>query len=1019
MQGSLSLQQRLVMLVVAAILPLSALSVWSSVRAMQSATRAAQSQLKFSASLVAAEQDQMVASSQQLLSAIATLPGLLAIGSQRCASYFEDLRGRYPVYSNIGLLDLQGNAICHANHRAGSLSVGDRPYFRTALAERRFVMSEAVSARLSGRWVIPFAQPVFQDGKVAAVVFLSLDLAHAAAALASSELPEGASVTVADRRGRVLMAHPRRGDAVTGVSLPQTSQPATERELGSGVGELTDAAGQARIYAFATSSTVAGNGFVAQVSMDRAQVTGATSAKLRQELLVLAITLLSGMAAAWWIGGRAIVRPAQQILRVVHRLELGQLDARVPLQGAGGGSEFERIAAAFNLMADSLQIRQKDVATELGRSHSAYAVLDTVLNSLQEGLIAVNRMGLFLMFNQAATRVFALQAANVLPQDWPGHFGMFEPDGQTLYEANALPLARALRGESGSCLVYVKNEVVPEGRMLQCHYQPLQEEGGIGGGLMVFADVTDLRKAEAELMLLRNPLARLNDIVLITEAEPIDHPGPRIVFVNEVFERLTGYTAQEAIGKTPRMLQGPKTDRAALDRIRAALAQWQPVREELVNYTKCGEEVYVEIDIVPLADEKGRYTHWISVQRNITARRNAEQALKASQRELQEVNAGLESRIAERTADLTRQEQLYRTLAEQAPEVVWNSDASGTKLTFLNHAWYELLGGRPEDWIGQSGSVAIHPDDRVEVAANWQRSSQQLSNFTGVRRLRDKYGSYHTMSYKAAPVLDGEGQVAFWVGIDSDITELKAIESALRSSNEELEAFSYSVSHDLRAPLGAIGGFSRALGDKLQGQLDPRASHYLARIQAGVEKMEQLIEALLSLAKVVSAPLNFGPVDLTALARETLEGLQMQQPDRKVVARVEEGLATQGDARLLRGVLENLLGNAWKFTSQRQQAHIEMGKLPDSSVFFIRDDGVGFDMANASKLFGAFQRLHTEAEFPGTGIGLATVQRVVVRHQGRVWAQSELGQGATFFFTFSESPPLRRAGDGAFYRGRG
>jgi len=306
----------------------------------------------------------------------------------------------------------------------------------------------------------------------------------------------------------------------------------------------------------------------------------------------------------------------------------------------------------------------------------------------------------------------------------------------------------------------------------------------------------------------------------------------------------------------------------------------------------------------------------------------------------------------------------------------------------------------------------LHPDDVAEVQRNWNRSRVTLQSYGGIRRFLATDGNYHTMSYKAAPVLDELGQVAFWVGIDADITELKAIESALRSSNQELEAFSYSVSHDLRAPLGAIGGFSRALSLKLEGHPDERVQHYLARIEAAVEKMEQLIGDLLSLAKVARAPLNYGPVDLGALARDTLEGLQSSEPQRKVSLQVQEALVAQGDARLLRVMMENLLGNAWKFTSKREEGRIEVGRLDDSSVFAVRDNGVGFDMAYANKLFGAFQRLHTEAEFPGTGIGLATVRRIVTRHQGRVWAESRVGEGATFYFTLSESaPPPWLAGD--------
>jgi light-regulated signal transduction histidine kinase (bacteriophytochrome) len=155
----------------------------------------------------------------------------------------------------------------------------------------------------------------------------------------------------------------------------------------------------------------------------------------------------------------------------------------------------------------------------------------------------------------------------------------------------------------------------------------------------------------------------------------------------------------------------------------------------------------------------------------------------------------------------------------------------------------------------------------------------------------------------------------------------------------------------------------------------------------------------------VRAPLRYAAVDLSAMARDVIEGLRMQHPERNVQLKLQDGLVAQGDVRLLRVALENLLGNAWKFTSRRATACIELGKVEGEAVFFVRDNGVGFDMAYSDKLFSAFQRLHTEAEFPGTGIGLATVRRIVARHQGRVWAESQLGEGTTFFFALSESAP--------------
>ncbi|MEO7548899.1 MAG: ATP-binding protein, partial [Ramlibacter sp.] len=365
----------------------------------------------------------------------------------------------------------------------------------------------------------------------------------------------------------------------------------------------------------------------------------------------------------------------------------------------------------------------------------------------------------------------------------------------------------------------------------------------------------------------------------------------------------------------------------------------------------------------------------------------------------------------ERTAELSRQDARFRALAEQAPAIVWNVDQNG-RVTYLNRAWMELVGGSMEDWLGHKWMQRTHPEDVEQMKARWAHSRETLEPYVGTRRILGRDGSWHTTSYRAAPVVDEHGGMAFWVGVDTDITELKAIEQALRNSNEELQAFSYSVSHDLRAPLGAIGGFARALEHHVESSVDERARHFLNRIHAGVAKMEQLIDAMLSLAKVARAPLAFEPVDLSELARDAVEGLRVGSPERQVTVQVQDGLTVLGDARLLRVVLENLVGNAWKFTSRRADAQIEVGTKGDG-VFYVRDNGAGFDMAYADKLFGAFQRLHTESEFPGTGIGLATVRRVIARHQGRVWCQSMPGEGTTFFFSLSASaPPAWLAGSG-------
>ena len=226
----------------------------------------------------------------------------------------------------------------------------------------------------------------------------------------------------------------------------------------------------------------------------------------------------------------------------------------------------------------------------------------------------------------------------------------------------------------------------------------------------------------------------------------------------------------------------------------------------------------------------------------------------------------------------------------------------------------------------------------------------------------------------------------------------------LAAANRELEAFSYSVSHDLRAPLRAIDGFSKNLLAKYSDGLDERGRHFLERVRAGSQRMAELIDDLLGLARIGRQPLARRPVDLSQIAGRVAAELLARSPARRVAVEIEEGLSAEADPRLATVVLENLMGNAWKFTARSEPAQVRVGRRDGPEpVFYVRDNGAGFDMAYADKLFGAFQRLHSEAEFEGTGIGLATVQRVVARHGGRVWAEGEPGRGATFYFTLEPS----------------
>jgi PAS domain S-box-containing protein len=226
----------------------------------------------------------------------------------------------------------------------------------------------------------------------------------------------------------------------------------------------------------------------------------------------------------------------------------------------------------------------------------------------------------------------------------------------------------------------------------------------------------------------------------------------------------------------------------------------------------------------------------------------------------------------------------------------------------------------------------------------------------------------------------------------------------LQAANRELEVFSYSVSHDLRAPLRHISGFSQALLEDYEDKLDEEGRLYLQALRKASQEMAQLIDGMLQLSRVTRGEMRHETVNLSELAHATVASLQEEAAGRNVTISIEEGLASHGDKRLLQIMLDHLLGNAWKFTSKLRQAEVVFGReqRDGQHLFFVRDNGVGFDMAYAGKLFSAFQRLHSAEEFEGTGIGLATVQRIINRHGGRVWAESAVGDGATLYFTLPD-----------------
>jgi PAS domain S-box-containing protein len=373
-------------------------------------------------------------------------------------------------------------------------------------------------------------------------------------------------------------------------------------------------------------------------------------------------------------------------------------------------------------------------------------------------------------------------------------------------------------------------------------------------------------------------------------------------------------------------------------------------------------------------------------------------------------------------AALGASEARFKSLVETQSDLIARSDLDG-RLTFVNDAYCKTYGKSREELLGKIFTSTVSPED-VPTATEMIKAIQSPPHHMQTETRHPTPAGIRWFSWDNAAVTDESGKVQELQGIGRDITERKQAEEEIRklnaelenrvtqrtaqleAANKELEAFSYSVSHDLRAPLRGIDGWSLALLEDYGSQLDGQAKTYLERVRSETQRMGQLIDDLLQLSRLTSTEMMLEKVDLSAMAGTIADRLQKEQPERQVEFVIQPGLNANGDAQLLEIALTNLLGNAFKFTGKTPQARIEFGQteVEGQQAIFVRDNGAGFEMAMAKKLFGAFQRMHKASDFPGTGVGLTTVQRIVHRHGGRIWAQAVVDQGATFYFTLEEIP---------------
>lgn len=508
------------------------------------------------------------------------------------------------------------------------------------------------------------------------------------------------------------------------------------------------------------------------------------------------------------------------------------------------------------------------------------------------------------------------------------------------------------------------------------------------GNLGMFVDITDRRRMEDELrqMVEYAPVAIFD----------IDFSTMRFRRVNDAMSILLGYSREELLSMGPFDLIEQEYQVQFRERVRQMM---KGIRlQETVEYRvrcKDGGFRWTDLRATPLFRD-GRVLGESVVAFDVTERKRNEDILRR-----------LTEREHERRLEL-------QTILDTVPVLVWIAHDPESKVMTGNKATLDLVRLPPSANLSMSAPKDQRPPNYRPYLNGKPIPTQDLPMQMAARtgnpvlgsefELRFTDGRHIELYGNAAPIKDSANVVRGSVGAFLDITKRKRIEEALTESNKELKSFSYSVAHDLRAPLRGINGYSAILLEDYAARLDGQGRRYLEKIRGSTETMGMLIDDLLQLANVSQAELKFEPVNVSLMAEKIMERLREQEPNRKVHISITPNIIVKADESLMEVVLSNLLDNAWKFTSKTPYPEITLGKTirNGEAVFFVRDNGVGFEQIHADKLFKPFERLHG-AEYAGTGIGLAMAQRVIYRHHGRIWAEGEVGKGATFYFSLPKA----------------
>ncbi|MBM3392054.1 MAG: PAS domain S-box protein [Betaproteobacteria bacterium] len=927
-----------------------------------------------------------------LLNAVVALPDFGVRDAAQCRRLFASVVASHGSLLDLAAVDSEDRLLCAANDSAGGLDLGAHPLFRRALSTGRIALGDSLALGKETRRAVLLVRPLLdREGRAHTLLVALIDQDWLNRRFADT-VPSGVVLRILDAEGVFIVRQPdpaccigRSGLHLLGIreALAGNRPHIAESVWLDNVRRL-----QADIP---LKAPLAG---VVSVGVPVALIETTANRGLFYATFALLTLCLLLYLLVWAGTQRYILRPMRVLADTVHRVRGGELGSRVP--ALPGHGEFDMLGADFNAMADDLARRQLKMEDDLRRltgSESQLKLAASVFEQANEAITITDEKANIVAVSRRFTTITGYRADEVIGKNprllqsgrqdaafyramwhalttdghWGGEIWNRRKDGTTYPEWLSIS---AVRDDSGRTTNYVA----------------------------VFTDLTERVAAEAAIRASEQWHRSMLDNA--PEGVWIIGPDECTVEANAQLCELLGYSPEEMRGRKPTDF----TDEANSGVFELQKARrWTQLKRvyEIDLRRRDGRNIPVQFSAIGLLDAAGSPMAVLAFVTDLTQRRRDEQTLRES-------------------------EARHRLIVDTALDAVISMDCEGC-VTEWNGEAERMFGYRREAVLGRPIAELIVPPRLRE--AHRQGLKRYLATGKGkvlgtrieTTAMRSD-GSEFPVDLAIATVGDGSG--LFFSAFVRDITERKRHEEemrrhrqelelrvaertqALQRANRELEAFSYSISHDLRAPLRAINGFSHLLEEDYAASLDATARGYLARVRAGSVKMGALIDDLLELSRVSRHEMKLEEVDLSALAAEIAAELTTGEPGRRVEWIIAPGLDARCDAGLMRSALANLLGNAWKYTSRREHARIEFGaeEKDGGRVYFVRDNGAGFDMKFAGKLFGAFQRLHSPAEFPGTGVGLAIVARIVRRHGGEIRAEAHPDEGATFRFTLR--PPI-------------